>query len=95
MPFVILAAAGKLYDKILECIPFMLMVRRNDKLELRLDINAITQAVIIALVTAYIVGWSVKEDMTKMQNQISVLQTNAEEDRKMFRKFFADIYHPE
>lgn len=72
------AIAGKMWDKAYECIPFFLLAKNGGKVELNL--SRVLEAVIIAVITAAIIGWTVKGDIQRIEAKVD--------------KIYSDIYSP-
>lgn len=78
--------AGKMWDKASFCIPFFLLAKNGgDKVELNL--SRIIEAVIIALITGMIVGWSVRGDIANVKADVA-------EVKAQVSKIYSDIYRP-
>lgn len=81
MPFVMLTAAvGKMWDKALDCIPFFMMVRSGGPNKIELNLNRIIEAILIAVITASIIGWTVRGDIQRIEGKVD--------------KIYSDIYSP-
>lgn len=81
MPFTMLTAAvGKFWDKALNCIPFILMVKNGGPNKIELNLNRIIEAVIIAAITAAVIGYTVRDDIQRIEAKVD--------------KIYTDIYMP-
>lgn len=72
--------AGKLGDKIYEYIPFILMAKNKEDGSIPLNIARIIEAVIIAVITGAIIGWSVNGRLDRLEAMVA--------------KIYSDIYRP-
>lgn len=78
--------AEKVWDKASYCVPFFLLAK-NGGGKVELNLSRIIEAVIIALVTGMIVGWSVRADIANVKADIS-------EVKAQVSKIYSDIYKP-
>lgn len=88
MPFMMLSAlVGKVGDKIFDCLPFFLLTAKNGG-KIELNLNRIIEAVLIAVITAGIIGWTMKGDIENLKSDIT-------EVKAQVSKIYSDIYKPE
>lgn len=88
----ILALTGKMHwlDRILECIPFILMVKNRTEgtITFKLDYNAILQAVIIGLLVVGLTKWFVKDEIAALENRIQNLEIKTDEQSGLMRQLY-------
>lgn len=80
--------AGKLWDKTIDCIPFFLLAKDSGSMEMRLNLNRIIEAVLIAVITAAIIGWTVKSDIDNLKKDVTDVKAQV-------NQIYKDIYIPE
>lgn len=72
--------AGKAMDRLYEFIPFFLLAKNGGGGKVELNLSRILEAVIIAVITAAIIGWTMNGRIERIE--------------KMLDKIYSDIYKP-
>ncbi len=77
---------GAVSGKFSEYIPHLFFLTAANG-QMKLNINRIVEAVIIALLVSAVVGWKVKPELLHIKEKITHLETQVD-------KIYSDIYHP-
>lgn len=80
MPTLFLALLEKIDSVTAPCLPFFLLLSKDSTSSVKLNWSRIVEAVIIAIVTASVIGLTVKDDIKRIEMRVD--------------KIYSDVYHP-
>ena len=75
------AVIAKTWDKAIDCIPFLLMTKKDDgSLNIKLNYNRVLEQVIAAIIIGLIMGWVINDRLTSMEAKVD--------------RIYSDVYSP-